>query len=99
MAHYDRNSGSHISGMVAQAYRTGGSLEHRLFTISKETQLIDSVKWFDLNESNKRIAESIKIEMIDDEERKSRNDDVKNHGYDIEQTAKELLYEYEECLR
>ena len=32
MAHYDRNSGSHISGMVAQAYRTGGSLEHRLFT-------------------------------------------------------------------
>ena len=31
MAHYDRNSGSHISGMVAQAYRTGGSLEHRLF--------------------------------------------------------------------
>ena len=37
--------------------------------------------------------------MIDDEERKCRNDDVKNHGYDIEQTAKELLYEYEECLR
>lgn len=32
MAHYDRNSGSHISGMVAQACRTGGSLEHRLFT-------------------------------------------------------------------
>ena len=32
MAHYDRNSGSHISGMMAQAYRTGGSLEHRLFT-------------------------------------------------------------------
>ena len=32
VAHYDRNSGSHISGMVAQAYRTGGSLEHRLFT-------------------------------------------------------------------
>lgn len=31
VAHYDRNSGSHISGMVAQAYRTGGSLEHRLF--------------------------------------------------------------------
>ena len=31
MAHYDRNSGSHISGMVAQACRTGGSLEHRLF--------------------------------------------------------------------
>ena len=32
VAHYDRNSGSHISGMVAQAYRTGGSLEHRLFS-------------------------------------------------------------------
>ena len=31
VAHYDRNSGSHISGMVAQACRTGGSLEHRLF--------------------------------------------------------------------
>ena len=31
VAHYDRNSGSHISGMVAQAYRTGGSFEHRLF--------------------------------------------------------------------
>ena len=37
VAHYDRNSGSHISGMVAQAYRTGGSLEHRLFTRSAET--------------------------------------------------------------
>ena len=33
VAHYDRNSGSHISGMVAQAYRTGGSLEHRLFNM------------------------------------------------------------------
>ena len=68
-------------------------------TISKETQLLDSVKWFDLNESNKRIAKRIKIEMIDDEERKCRNDEVKNQGYDIEQTANELLYDYEECLR
>lgn len=85
-----------IVGVEAQAAGLNLYLSN---TISKETQLIDSVKWFDLNESNKRIAESIKIEMIDDEERKCGNDDVKNHGYDIEQTAKELLYEYEECLR
>ena len=85
-----------IVGVEAQAAGLNLYLSN---TISKETQLLDSVKWFDLNESNKRIAESIKIEMIDDEERKSRNDDVKNNGYDIEQTAKELLYEYEECLR
>ena len=39
VAHYDRNSGSHISGMVAQAYRTGGSLEHRLFRFKEKMQI------------------------------------------------------------
>ena len=85
-----------VVGVEAQAAGLNLYLSN---TISKETQLLDSVKWFDLNESNKSIAKSIKIEMIDDEERKCRNDEVKNQGYDIEQTAKELLYEYEECLR
>ena len=41
VAHYDRNSGSHISGMVAQACRTGGSLEHRLFIYEQQLDLCE----------------------------------------------------------
>ena len=44
VAHYDRNSGSHISGMVAQAYRTGGSLEHRLFNMVESMLTIYDLK-------------------------------------------------------
>ncbi len=43
VAHYDRNSGSHISGMVAQAYRTGGSFEHRLFNYSVIDRFIKKI--------------------------------------------------------
>ena len=45
VAHYDRNSGSHISGMVAQAYRTGGSFEHRLFTLGMFIFLKPGLIW------------------------------------------------------
>lgn len=54
MAHYDRNSGSHISGMVAQACRTGGSLEHRLFIL---VQFVKKLPYLDINISKKIIPE------------------------------------------
>ncbi|WP_455719404.1 glycosyltransferase [Agathobacter sp.] len=68
-------------------------------TISKETELLDSVKWFGLNESNREIAEIIKFETITGDERKYRNEKVKNMGYDIKQTAEELLNKYGKYIK
>ena len=67
-------------------------------TISKETELLNSVTWFSLDEKDEDIAKRIKHRTISKKERLFRNNEVKRQGYDIEQTARELLSRYEECL-
>lgn len=67
-------------------------------TISRETELTDSVEWFDLNESNCDIAKKIKLRKSSLTERLKRNQAVKNQGYDIEKSAAILLNKYEEVL-
>ena len=67
-------------------------------TISKEVELLNSVKWFNLNESDQEIIKKIKISKINENERNRRNNEVKNQGYDIKQTATALLEQYEKCL-
>lgn len=84
-----------IVGIEAQAAGLNLYLSN---TISKETQLLKSVTWFDLTESNHEIAKIIKDVTINERERILRNNEVKDCGYDIKQTASELLRRYEECL-
>ena len=67
-------------------------------TISKETGLINAVTWFDLNETDQDIAKKISVKVVSERERLLRNNEVKNKGYDIAQTARELLSKYEECI-
>lgn len=76
-----------VVGIEAQAAGLNLYLSN---TISRETELVNSVNWFDLNESNEEIAEKIVIETVNEEKRKKRNDEVKKMGYDIEQTANEI---------
>ena len=65
-------------------------------TISRETGLLNSVKWFDLNETNQEIVKRIQIHKVSADERMQRNNEIKIQGYDINQTAQILLKKYEE---
>ena len=85
-----------IVGVEAQAAGLDVYLSN---TISKETELLNSVTWFDLNETNLDIVKKIRVEAISSKERLLRNNEVKIQGYDIEQTVKDLLNRYEECLK
>ena len=67
-------------------------------TISKETELLNSVTWFYLKETDQNIVKKINMKVSSERERLLRNNEVKKQGYDIEQTARELLSRYEECL-
>lgn len=83
-----------IVGVEAQASGLNLYLSN---TISRETELLNSVTWFDLNEKDQDIVKKIRIETVSSEERLLRNYDIKKQGYDIEQTAKKLLERYEDC--
>lgn len=84
-----------IVGIEAQAAGLDLYLSN---TISKETELLNSVIWFDLNETNQNIVKKISVRTVSERERLLRNNEVKSQGYDIEQTAAELLGRYEECV-
>ena len=76
VAHYDRNSGSHISGMVAQAYRTGGSLEHRLFIMHSKylpEKLLDRFQEL-TNDDADRILIRIFHDWYEEKRKKSLHD-------------------------
>lgn len=84
-----------IVGVEAQAAGLDLYLSN---TISKETALLNSVRWFDLNDTNQSIVKQISVKINGERERLFRNNEVKKQGYDIEQTAAELLDRYKECV-
>ncbi len=66
-------------------------------TVSPQTQLCDSVKWFSINESAEKIAGMIlSVPLPNAGERISRNLEIAEKGYDIKTTADFILKCYKE---
>ncbi len=66
-------------------------------TVSPETELCGSVKWFSINDSADEIADIILSETLSDTDtRIKRNSEIAKKGYDIKTTADYILNCYKE---
>lgn len=64
-------------------------------TISKETNITNSVQWFSLEEDNKSIADKICIEQRTAQRRVEQNTKVRAAGFDMKETADYLCRKYQ----